>query len=106
MKPCKQCQRPIPPYRASRGDATCRKCMGYYKRRYKIRTCPTCGKQHKSNNRNTCPVCQAPEVRAARGLIAKWRDDADGVRAMGYSQQAERMLDCADELANALAGQG
>jgi hypothetical protein len=38
-----------------------------------------------------------------RALIAKWRDEADGVTAMGYSQQADRMRDCADELEAALA---
>jgi hypothetical protein len=31
-------------------------------------------------------------------LVAKWRDEADGVTAMGYSQQGDRMRDCADEL--------
>ena len=36
-------------------------------------------------------------------LPARWRDEADGVAAMGYSQQAERMTDCADELERALA---
>ena len=38
-----------------------------------------------------------------RALMEKWRDEADGVTAMGYSQQADRMRDCADELAALLA---
>lgn len=31
-------------------------------------------------------------------LTEKWRDEADGAEARGYSQQADRMRDCADEL--------
>lgn len=36
-------------------------------------------------------------------LIAKWRDDAETVDAMGYSQRADRIRDCANELASALS---
>lgn len=38
-----------------------------------------------------------------QALIVKWRDEADGVTAMGYSQQGDRMRDCADELEMAIA---
>jgi hypothetical protein len=37
-------------------------------------------------------------VERLRALSEKWRDESDGVEAMGYSQQADRMRDCADEL--------
>ena len=36
-------------------------------------------------------------------LVKKWRYDAEGVEAMGYSQQADRIRDCANELAEALS---
>jgi hypothetical protein len=37
-----------------------------------------------------------------RQLVEKWREEADGVTAMGYSQQGDRMRDCADELSTLL----
>jgi hypothetical protein len=43
-----------------------------------------------------------PET-AIRELIEKWREEADGVTAMGYSQQGDRMRDCANELEALLA---
>lgn len=36
-------------------------------------------------------------------LAEKWEADAEGVDAMGYSQQADRIRACADELTAALA---
>ena len=50
-------------------------------------------------------ACEREKAQAearVRSLVAKWRDEADGVQAMGYSQQADRMRDCADELREAL----
>ena len=48
----------------------------------------------------------AETTRAALlALVAKWKEDALGVDAMGYSQQADRIRDCADELETALAQQ-
>lgn len=41
--------------------------------------------------------------REVSALVAKWRDDAETVEAMGYSQQADRIRDCANELAAALS---
>jgi len=45
------------------------------------------------------------ELRAERarqqGLIQQWREEADGVEAQGYSQQADRIRWCADELESA-----
>lgn len=38
-----------------------------------------------------------------QALVEKWREESNGVDAMGYSQQADRMRDCADELAALLA---
>ena len=42
-----------------------------------------------------------PDTRLA-ALAAKWPEEADGVTAMGYSQQGDRMRDCANELDAAL----
>ena len=41
-------------------------------------------------------------LQRAAALVAKWRAEADGVAAQGYSQQADRMTDCARALAVAL----
>ena len=41
--------------------------------------------------------------REVAALVTKWRDDAETVEAMGYSQQADRIRDCANELAAALS---
>jgi hypothetical protein len=58
-----------------------------------------CGKHRRAF---TEPLPQQPDadrLRAAfMALVAKWREDACGVDAMGYSQQADRIRDCADEL--------
>lgn len=40
-----------------------------------------------------------------RQLARKWRNEADGVTAMGYSQQGDRMRDCAAELEQLLDGE-
>lgn len=45
----------------------------------------------------------AQEPAFLRELVEKWRDEANGVEATGYSQQADRMRDCADELDEALS---
>jgi hypothetical protein len=37
-----------------------------------------------------------------RKLAEKWREEANGVTAMGYSQQGDRIRDCAGELLAAL----
>lgn len=42
------------------------------------------------------------DIRLIEILIARWRDDADGVTAMGYSQQGDRIHECAAELQDVL----
>lgn len=44
-----------------------------------------------------------PDREALIALAEKWRTDAEGVTAMGYSQQGDRIRDCADELDAALS---
>lgn len=56
---CRSCSRRLSPSAIRRSEANCRRCAGVYRASYRLRVCPDCGGEHKSNSGNVCPVCRA-----------------------------------------------